>query len=131
MILFLIIRANRKSHTMFDVRRCYYYKIDWCARRWQSTRRRHSVPGGGRIVFAGDLYVNGWQLYKQGQTTAPLPSAGEPTRRRRNTDEKITMCNVRIQHNNNNDNDNNDNVDALYASALHILNYYNILIGSE
>lgn len=62
--------------------------------RWQSTRRRHSVPGGGRIVFAGDLYVKGWQLYKQGQTTAPLPSAGESPRRR-NSDGKISMCNVR------------------------------------
>lgn len=63
--------------------------------RWQSTRRRHSVPGGGRIVFAGDLYVKGWQLYKQGQTTAPLPSAGESPRRH-NSDGKISMCNVRI-----------------------------------
>ncbi|XP_050055507.1 protein O-mannosyl-transferase TMTC1-like isoform X2 [Aphis gossypii] len=66
-----------------------YRLITW----WQSTRRRHSVPGGGRIVFAGDLYVKGWQLYKQGQTTAPLPSAGEPPRRR-NTDGKMSMCNV-------------------------------------
>jgi hypothetical protein len=72
----------------------YYNKIitnGMC--RWQSTRRRHSVPGGGRIVFAGDLYIKGWQLYKQGQTTAPLSSAGETTRRR-DGDGKMSMCNV-------------------------------------
>uniref|UniRef100_A0A2H8TL04 dolichyl-phosphate-mannose--protein mannosyltransferase n=1 Tax=Melanaphis sacchari TaxID=742174 RepID=A0A2H8TL04_9HEMI len=71
-----------------------YRLITW----WQSTRRRHSVPGGGRIVFAGDLYVKGWQLYKQGQTTAPLPSSGEPPRRR-NADGKMSMCNgVQLSH---------------------------------
>ncbi|XP_015369307.1 PREDICTED: transmembrane and TPR repeat-containing protein 1-like [Diuraphis noxia] len=72
-----------------------YRLITW----WQTTRRRHSVPGGGRIVFAGDLYVKGWQLYKQGQTTAPLPSAGEPPPRQRNTDGKMSMCNgVQLSH---------------------------------
>ncbi|XP_025423842.1 transmembrane and TPR repeat-containing protein 1-like [Sipha flava] len=71
-----------------------YRLITW----WQSTRRRHSVPGGGRIVFAGDLYIKGWQLYKQGQTTAPLSSAGETTRRR-DGDGKMSMCNgVQLSH---------------------------------
>lgn len=54
------------------------------------------MPGGGRIVFAGDLYVKGWQLYKQGQTTAPLPSAGESPQRRNAAGGKISMCNVSI-----------------------------------
>ncbi|XP_050421177.1 protein O-mannosyl-transferase TMTC1-like [Adelges cooleyi] len=71
-----------------------YRLITW----WQMIRRRHSVQGGGRIVFAGDLYVKGWQLYKQGQTTAPLPSTGDTTQRC-NADGKIAMCNgVQLSH---------------------------------
>ncbi|XP_050544980.1 protein O-mannosyl-transferase TMTC1-like [Daktulosphaira vitifoliae] len=71
-----------------------YRLITW----WQTTRRSNSVPGGGRIVFAGDLYVKGWQLYKQGQTTAPLPS-GSDTSRQCNSDRKIAMCNsIQLSH---------------------------------